>query len=100
MSRQTVRAVEQHIGLSYVPHLKAQPPCRANSQEFGLSSAIGPVNVGVLAAGGSDDGGLGVLMKDGGSMARLVEREVKVGGVFVFHVHNVFCGCLGMRCVA
>jgi hypothetical protein len=47
-------------------------------QEYGLNSSIGPINVGVLAAGGSDDGGLGLLMKDNASgVSRLVEKEVK-----------------------
>jgi hypothetical protein len=35
--------------------------------EFGLDPAIGPVNVGVLAAGGGDDSFFG---KDGGEMTR------------------------------
>lgn len=43
--------------------------------EFGLSSAIGPLNVGVLAAGGSDEGAW--FMKDSGNLARLAEKEVK-----------------------
>ncbi|WIA09703.1 hypothetical protein OEZ85_009088 [Tetradesmus obliquus] len=42
--------------------------------EFGLSAAVGPLNVGVLAAG-SDDGAW--LMRDNGKMATLVEAEVK-----------------------
>lgn len=42
--------------------------------EFGLSAAVGPLNVGVLAAGGSDDGAW--LMRDNGTMAQLVEAEV------------------------
>lgn len=41
--------------------------------EFGLSAAVGPLNVGVLAAG-SDDGAW--LMRDNGKMATLVEAEV------------------------
>ncbi len=45
--------------------------------EFGLSGSVGPLNVGVLAAGGADDGGLGLAMGHSG-MARLVEAEVKV----------------------
>ncbi|KAG2446832.1 hypothetical protein HYH02_008392 [Chlamydomonas schloesseri] len=45
--------------------------------EFGLSRILGPINVGVLTSGGADGGdGLGVL-KDGGDMGRLVEREVR-----------------------
>ena len=43
--------------------------------EFGLSAAVGPLNVGVLAAGGSDDGAW--LMRDNGTMAQLVEAEVR-----------------------
>lgn len=43
--------------------------------EYGLSAAVGPLNVSVLAAGGSDEGAW--FMKDGGSMAKLVEQEVK-----------------------
>jgi len=42
--------------------------------EFGLSGSVGPVNISVLAAGGADDA---LLLKDGGSMSRLVEAEVK-----------------------
>lgn len=42
--------------------------------EFGLSAAVGPLNVGVLAAG-SDDGAW--LMRDNGKMATLVEAEVR-----------------------
>lgn len=43
--------------------------------EYGLSSAVGPLNVGVLASGGGEDGAF--LLKDSGDMSRLVEREVK-----------------------
>lgn len=43
--------------------------------EFGLSPAIGPLNIGVLAAGGSDEAAW--FMKDSGNLSRLVEREVK-----------------------
>lgn len=43
--------------------------------EFGLSAAVGPLNVGVLASGGADDGAW--LMRDNGTMAQLVEAEVK-----------------------
>eukprot|EP00775_Hariotina_reticulata_P009472 gene9472-9637_t len=43
--------------------------------EFGLSAAIGPLNVGVLAAGGADDGAW--LMRDNGDMAKLVEAELE-----------------------
>eukprot|EP00878_Enallax_costatus_P029091 GHUV01031495.1.p1 GENE.GHUV01031495.1~~GHUV01031495.1.p1 ORF type:complete len:113 (-),score=37.08 GHUV01031495.1:492-830(-) len=43
--------------------------------EFGLSAAVGPLNVGVLAAGGADDGAW--LMRDNGNMAKLVEAEVR-----------------------
>jgi ATP-dependent Zn protease len=42
--------------------------------EYGLSAAVGPLNVGVLAAG-SDDGAW--LMRDNGKMATLVEAEVR-----------------------
>lgn len=42
--------------------------------EFGLSAAVGPLNVGVLASGGADDGAW--LMRDNGTMAQLVEAEV------------------------
>lgn len=45
--------------------------------EFGLSAAVGPLNVGVLAGGGSDDGAW--LMRDNGNMAQTVEAEVSVG---------------------
>lgn len=41
--------------------------------EYGLSAAVGPLNVGVLAAGGGDDGAW--LMRDNGNMAALVEAE-------------------------
>lgn len=44
--------------------------------EFGLSAAVGPLNVGVLAGGGSDDGAW--LMRDNGNMAQTVEAEVRV----------------------
>lgn len=47
--------------------------------EFGLSAAVGPLNVAVLAAGGSDDGAF--LMRDNGNMAQLVEAEVRHGVV-------------------
>lgn len=43
--------------------------------EFGLSREVGPLNVGVLAAGGSDEGSW--LMKDSGRMAQVVEAEVQ-----------------------
>lgn len=43
--------------------------------EFGLSAAVGPLNVGVLAAGGADDAAW--LMRDNGNMAKLVEAEVR-----------------------
>lgn len=48
--------------------------CRSVS-EFGLSAAVGPLNVSVLASGGADDGAW--LMKEGGGMSKLVELEVK-----------------------
>jgi cell division protease FtsH len=43
--------------------------------EFGLSREVGPLNVGVLAAGGSEEGSW--LMKDSGRMAQVVEAEVQ-----------------------
>ncbi|KAL6763358.1 ATP-dependent metallopeptidase Hfl [Haematococcus lacustris] len=47
--------------------------------EFGLSLAVGPLNVGVLAAGGAEDAGLwGALGNSGGGgVPGLVETEVK-----------------------
>ncbi len=45
--------------------------------EFGLSAAVGPIHVGVLTSGGAE-GDVAALLKDGGDMGRLVEREVRV----------------------
>ncbi|GFH30881.1 ATP-dependent zinc metalloprotease FTSH 9, chloroplastic [Haematococcus lacustris] len=47
--------------------------------EFGLSLAVGPLNVGVLAAGGAEDAGMwGALGNSGGGgVPGLVETEVK-----------------------
>ena len=42
-------------------------------QEFGLSAIIGPINVGVLAAGGNEDA---FMMQDKGGMGQRVEAEV------------------------
>jgi ATP-dependent Zn protease len=53
--------------------------------EFGLSAAVGPLNVGVLAAGGADDGAW--LMRDNGTMAQLVEAEVRRLN------HRCWCAC-------
>ncbi|KAJ9508976.1 hypothetical protein QJQ45_028321 [Haematococcus lacustris] len=49
------------------------------AQEFGLSLAVGPLNVGLLAAGGAEDAGLwGALGNSGGGgVPGLVETEVK-----------------------
>ncbi|GMH42487.1 hypothetical protein BSKO_10406 [Bryopsis sp. KO-2023] len=43
--------------------------------EFGLSTRIGPLNVGTLVNGGGDDGGL--VLRDGGKVSQLVEEEVQ-----------------------
>ncbi|KAI8474959.1 MAG: hypothetical protein J3K34DRAFT_489397 [Monoraphidium minutum] len=43
--------------------------------EYGLSAAVGPLNVGVLATGGGDDGWLSV--RDAGDTGKLVEAEVE-----------------------
>ena len=43
--------------------------------EFGLSLAVGPMNVGVLAAGSGEDGAW--LLKDNGNISKVVESEVK-----------------------
>lgn len=43
--------------------------------QYGLSPAIGPLNVEVVAAGGGADGGL--VMKDAGVLGAAVENEVK-----------------------
>eukprot|EP00879_Flechtneria_rotunda_P011220 GHRR01011719.1.p1 GENE.GHRR01011719.1~~GHRR01011719.1.p1 ORF type:complete len:123 (+),score=40.05 GHRR01011719.1:266-634(+) len=51
--------------------------------EFGLSAAVGPLNVGVLAAGDGDDGAW--LMRDNGDMAKLVEAEVSSSTMFLFN---------------
>ncbi len=55
-------------------------------QDFGLSQSVGPVNIGVLASGGGDDGGLGLMIGQG-SMAKVVESEVKVR-------HGTVCVCV------
>ncbi len=47
--------------------------------EFGLSAAVGPLNVGVLASGGGEDGSW--LLRDNGRMAVLVEAEVCLDAV-------------------
>lgn len=57
--------------------------------EFGLSAAVGPLNVGVLAAGGSDDGAW--LMRDNGTMAQLVEAEVKAAYMGLQALLCVWC---------
>ena len=43
--------------------------------EYGLSTAVGPLNVAALAAGGEE---YGVLMDGGGEVGRSVEREVRL----------------------
>jgi hypothetical protein len=64
--------------------------------EFGLSAAVGPLNVGVLAAGGADDGAW--LMRDNGTMAQLVEQEVRCGAVRCGAVRCGAVRCGAVRC--
>ncbi|KAG2484671.1 hypothetical protein HYH03_016558 [Edaphochlamys debaryana] len=55
---------------------RATDLCVRAVSEFGLSRVLGPINVGVLAAGGADASEL-ALLRDGGDVGRLVEREVR-----------------------
>mmetsp|Transcript_33919 Transcript_33919/g.96090 ORF Transcript_33919/g.96090 Transcript_33919/m.96090 type:complete len:222 (+) Transcript_33919:2080-2745(+) len=43
--------------------------------EWGLSAAVGPLNIGVLAAGGSEDS---ILQDSSGKLAEIVDAEVKL----------------------
>ena len=42
--------------------------------EWGLSDAVGPLNIGVLAAGGAEDS---ILQDSSGKLAEVVDAEVK-----------------------
>ena len=51
-------------------HARAHPRPRSVC-EYGLSAAVGPLNVGVLAAGGADDGGW-LAVRDAGDTGKRV----------------------------
>lgn len=73
----TFPALNTLVGCTWLAGLSHDALPGSLLQEFGLNAAVGPLNIGVLASGGSDDGGLGLFSGQGG-MTKTVESEVKV----------------------